>query len=128
MEDLHFLRLWDRYNKLLTKTQREITDLYFNYDLSLSEIAEQKNCSRQSVSDCLNTCRKKLGKLEEKLNFNYAIQEVCLANSFLLTDLGKWAESAGLTDEQRKGVTEILNKDYSEEVRKALEEHADKLL
>ncbi len=128
MEDLHFLRLWDRYNKLLTKTQREITDLYFNYDLSLSEIAEQKNCSRQSVSDCLNTCRRKLEKLEEKLNFNYAIQEVCLADSFLRTDLGKWAESAGLTEEQRKCVTEILNKDYSEEVQRAFQEHADKLL
>ena len=52
-DDLRFLRLWDLYSPLLTKTQREITDLYFNYDLSLGEIAEQKGVSRQSVSDCL---------------------------------------------------------------------------
>ena len=46
-DDLAFLRLWDLYSPLLTPTQREITDLYFNYDLSLGEIAEQKGVSRQ---------------------------------------------------------------------------------
>ncbi|MBO7297598.1 MAG: DNA-binding protein, partial [Clostridia bacterium] len=49
-DDLAFLQLWDLYSPLLTATQREITDLYFNYDLSLGEIAEQKGVSRQSVS------------------------------------------------------------------------------
>ena len=59
-DDLHFLRLWDLYSPLLTEKQREITELYFNYDLSLGEIAEQKGVSRQSVSDCLNKSRKQL--------------------------------------------------------------------
>ena len=68
-DDLHFLRLWDLYSPLLTATQKEITDLYFNYDLSLGEIAEQKGVSRQSVSDCLQKCRKQLEKYEEKLKF-----------------------------------------------------------
>ena len=68
MEDLHFMRLWDRYSPLLTETQREITNLYFNFDLSLAEIAEEKGCSRQSVSDCLNKCRKQLEEYEEKLH------------------------------------------------------------
>ena len=67
MKDLHFMRLLDKYSPLLTDTQREITDLYFNYDLSLSEIAEQKGCSRQGVSDCLNIVRKKFEEYEEKL-------------------------------------------------------------
>ncbi|MDE6676690.1 MAG: DNA-binding protein [Clostridia bacterium] len=68
MEDLHFMRLWDRYSPLLTDIQREITNLYFNFDLSLAEIAEEKGCSRQSVSDCLNKCRKQLEEYEEKLH------------------------------------------------------------
>lgn len=68
MADLRFRRLLDRYSPLLTVTQREITDLYYNYDLSLAEIAEQKNCSRQSVSDCLAKCRKKIEWYEEKLH------------------------------------------------------------
>lgn len=63
------MRIWDRYNPLLTRTQREMTDLYFNYDLSLTEIAEEKGCSKQGVSDCLNICRKKLEEYEQKLGF-----------------------------------------------------------
>lgn len=42
-DDLHFLRLWDLYSPLLTATQKEVTDLYFNYDLSLGEIADRKS-------------------------------------------------------------------------------------
>ena len=75
-DDLHFLRLWDLYSPLLTATQKEITDLYFNYDLSLGEIAEQKSVSRQSVSDCLQKCRKQLEKYEEKLGFLKAFEEL----------------------------------------------------
>ena len=75
-DDLEFLRLLDLYSPLLTKTQREITDLYFNYDLSLAEIAEQKGVSRQSVSDCLNKSRKQLESYEEKLGFARTLQEM----------------------------------------------------
>ena len=66
---MEFMRIWDRYSPLLTRTQREMTDLYFNYDLSLTEIAEEKGCSKQGVSDCLNICRKKLEEYEQKLGF-----------------------------------------------------------
>ena len=128
MEDLHFLRLWDRYNPLLTPKQQEITNLYFNCDLSLSEIAEQMNCSRQSVSDCLNTCRRQLEEYESKLHFVYAIAEVCMHESFLMTDIGRWAEGADLTPQQKEELENILNRDYDEEVKKAMEEHADDLL
>ena len=75
-DDLHFLRLLDQYSPLLTATQREITDLYFNYDLSLGEIAEEKGVSRQSVSDCLQKCRKQLEKYEEKLGFVQTVTEL----------------------------------------------------
>ena len=74
-DDIKFLQLWDTYSPMLTATQREITDLYFNYDLSLGEIAEQKGVSRQSVSDCLNKCRKQLENYEEKLGFLKALEE-----------------------------------------------------
>ena len=65
--DLHFLRLWDIYNPLLTDHQCEVTDLYFNCDLSLAEIAEQKGISKQGVSDTLAKCRALLDGYEEKL-------------------------------------------------------------
>lgn len=128
MKDLHFMRLWDLYQPLLTATQREIADLYFNYDLSLTEIAEEKGCSKQGVSDCLNTCRKKVEKAEEKLHFSKMLTELTLTQSFLLTDLSRWAERAELTPQQKQELNDILTHDYSEEVEKALKEHRGELL
>ena len=89
-DDLHFLRLWDLYSPLLTATQREITDLYFNYDLSLGEIAEQKGVSRQSVSDCLQKCRKQLEKYDEKLKFTKALDELSAEYSAYMTETARW--------------------------------------
>ena len=91
-DDLHFLRLWDTYSPLLTATQREITDLYFNYDLSLGEIAEQKGVSRQSVSDCLQKCRKQLEKYEEKLCFLKALDGLSREYSAYMTEVERFIE------------------------------------
>ncbi len=89
-DDLHFLRLWDLYSPLLTETQKEITDLYFNYDLSLGEIAEQKGVSRQSVSDCLQKCRKQLEKYEEKLGFMKTLDDFSAEYSSYMTVVNRW--------------------------------------
>ena len=83
---MQFMRLWDLYSPLLTATQREITDLYFNYDLSLAEIAEEKGVSRQSVSDCLQKCRKQLEQYEEKLAFSKALEELSREYSAYMTE------------------------------------------
>ena len=92
-DDLHFLRLWDLYSPLLTPTQREITDLYFNYDLSFGEIAEQKGVSRQSVSDCLQKCRKQLEGYEEKLGFDRALTQADEEYSAYMTTVNRWISS-----------------------------------
>ena len=89
-DDLHFLRLWDLYSPLLTATQQEITDLYFNYDLSLGEIAEQKGVSRQSVSDCLQKCRRQLEKYDEKLGFDKALTELSKEYSAYMSEVVRW--------------------------------------
>lgn len=75
-KDREFVRLWDVYSPLLTESRKEITDLYFNYDLSLAEIAEQKGVSRQSVSDCLKKSRKQLEGYEKKLGFLQVVEEL----------------------------------------------------
>jgi predicted DNA-binding protein YlxM (UPF0122 family) len=92
-DDLNFLRLWDLYSPLLTATQQEITDLYFNYDLSLGEIAEQKGVSRQSVSDCLNKCRRQLEKYEEKLRFLKALDELSQEYSAYATAVERFLQA-----------------------------------
>lgn len=70
MKELRYLQLWDCYGALLTEHQREIFELYYTYDLSLTEIAEQNGCSKQSISDTLSKARALLEEYEEKLHFN----------------------------------------------------------
>ena len=66
--DLTISRLLDVYGPLLTENKREVAALYFNFDLSLAEIAEEKGCSRQSISDTLAKVRRQLEEYEEKLH------------------------------------------------------------
>ncbi len=112
-DDLHFLKLWDLYSPLLTATQREITDLYFNYDLSLGEIAEQKGVSRQSVSDCLQTCRKQLEKYEAQLKFSSQMEELSTEYAAYKARVERWMESA-LTEEERTQAKAFLSEEEGE--------------
>ena len=61
--------LSELYGKLLTEKQFEFIDDYYNNDLSLSEIAENNNITRQAVRDIIKKGEKKLFEYEEKLNF-----------------------------------------------------------
>ncbi|MCI8410896.1 MAG: putative DNA-binding protein [Clostridia bacterium] len=61
--------LCQMYGKLLTEKQFEFIDDYYNNDLSLSEIAENNNITRQAVRDIIKKGEKKLFEYEEKLMF-----------------------------------------------------------
>ena len=59
--------LLDIYGKLLTEKQRQLLEDYYNNDLSLSEIAENENITRQAVRDNLKKGENNLFEYEEKL-------------------------------------------------------------
>ena len=61
--------LTELYKNLLTKKQYEILDDYYNNDLSLTEIAQNNDITRQAVRDILKKGEKKLFEYEEKLMF-----------------------------------------------------------
>ena len=54
---------------MLTKKQYEVINDYYNNDLSLSEIAENNNITRQAVRDIIKKGENKLFDLEGKLAF-----------------------------------------------------------
>ena len=66
-EKVKISMLWQIYGKLLTEKQFEFIDDYYNNDLSLSEIAENNNITRQAVRDVIKKGESKLFEFEEKL-------------------------------------------------------------
>lgn len=107
MKDLKYLQLFDAYGPLLTEHQRELCELYYMCDLSLTEIAEQKGVSKQSVSDTLAKSRALLDAYEEKLHHNEINQRESLAVSAMLTRVLRALETF-----------ERIHPEYTEEIEK----------
>ena len=59
--------LYDFYGELLSERQREVFELYYEENLSLSEIAENVGVSRQAVHISAGKANRALENFEEKL-------------------------------------------------------------
>lgn len=91
------------YGKLLTEKQLNILDNYYNLDLSLSEIAENENITRQAVRDIMKKGENKLFEFEEKLGIMKKTQRQEEKIADILSELTKIQTK--FTDEQ---IAEIL--------------------
>ena len=60
--------LYDFYGELLNEHQRKIFEAFVFADLSLGEIAEEQDISRQAVFDLVKRSTKKLEEYEKKLH------------------------------------------------------------
>lgn len=59
--------LYDFYGELLTAHQKKVYEDFVYHDLSLSEIAQEYQISRQAAHDLVRRCDAVLLKYEEKL-------------------------------------------------------------
>lgn len=67
--------LFDFYQSLLTDKQRSYMELYYLDDLSLGEIAEEYEISRQAVYDNIRRTEMMLEEYETKLNLLEKFQQ-----------------------------------------------------
>ena len=79
--------LFEFYSTLLTEKQMNYLELYYADDLSLGEIAEEFEVSRQAVYDNIKRTEKLLENYEKKLHLysNFVVRQQLLqeANSYL---------------------------------------------
>ncbi len=73
--------LLDFYGELLSDVQRNIANLYYNEDLSLSEVAELCAITRQGVREHLLKVEKNLTMYESKLHLmeKFQSQQTCIS-------------------------------------------------
>lgn len=68
-KDLRIGALLDVYGAFLSDKQRAIAEHYYFEDLSLSEIAENENISRQAVRDLIRRTGEVLEKYEDTCGY-----------------------------------------------------------
>ncbi len=75
-KDLKISYLLDFYGDMLTQAQYDAVDAYYNQDLSLSEIAGDRNISRQGARDAIKRAEQQLLEMEERLGLAKRFQAV----------------------------------------------------
>ena len=82
-KDLSMTILLDYYGDMLTEKQKEMMSLYYEQDMSLAEIAEEKGVTRQAVLgtlhktvDLLKGYEKSLGLARKTHDLNKDIKEL----------------------------------------------------
>lgn len=97
------------YGKLLTEKQLEILEDYYNMDLSLSEIAENNNITRQAVRDIIKKGEKRLFEFEEKLQIMEKTHKQNEQISSILAELTKIQTKS--TDKQVARILEHIKEE-----------------
>lgn len=93
MEDrVYIISLYDYYGELLTEKQKNYFEDYYFDNLTMEEIAENDNISKNAVSKQLIGIKEKLNYYEEilKLNYNKDKIEKVLENTEYLNKINEY--------------------------------------
>jgi len=75
-KNMEFALLYDFYGEMLTEKQRNVIELYYEDDLSLSEIAQDQNITRQGVRDAIKRAEAQMLEMEERLRLKERFTEM----------------------------------------------------
>lgn len=64
-KNMEIALLFDFYGDMLTDKQRDVVELYYDNDLSLSEIAENEGITRQGVRDSIKRAETQMLEMED---------------------------------------------------------------
>lgn len=118
-KDYNISIFFDYYKNILTNKQADVIELYYNQDLSLSEIAEHLNISRQGVFDLIKRAEKILQECEEK----FEISKKTNQNNQKLSDVKKLTENILKINENNFRNNEINSNCY--DIIKCIDEILD---
>ncbi len=106
------------YGKALTKKQYEFLDDYYNNDLSLSEIAENNDITRQAVRDIIKKGENKLYELEE----NISLMKKTLAQEKIISKIESQIDEIEILADSSNNNKEITKKlvDIKKQLKKII--------
>lgn len=99
--------LYDFYGALLKENHRAIFEDYVWHNLSLGEIASERQITRQGVYDIVRRCRIRLREYEEKLSLVSKFQQT----KEKLQEIETLAKESGIPGLERK-ITELAEEIY----------------
>ena len=88
-KNLEMSFLLDFYGDILSERRRSVMAMYYNEDLSLSEIASEIGISRQGVRDLIKKSEEELALLEKKLGLAAKFERVKICADRLETVLSE---------------------------------------
>ncbi|AAK79719.1 hypothetical protein BJV85_002244 [Clostridium acetobutylicum] len=109
-ERIYLSMLLSTYGSLLTEKQVNVMRLYYDDDLSMPEIAELNNTTRQAIHDLIKRCHKMLLNYENKLKLvekykrNEDIKKDIKDKLYILKDKIQDKDNVQLIDEIEKDI------------------------
>ena len=73
---LYYIELFNIYKCLFTEKKQDILGLYFNENLSLSEISNLKNVSKSYVGKIISESEKKLDYYENNIGYYKLLKKI----------------------------------------------------
>ncbi len=103
--------LFSIYRNMLTDRQAESIDLYYNEDLSLSEISEHMGITRQGVRDNIKRAEATLFDVEQKLGlakrFLHIKEDLNMIDD-IIREIEKSPNIMYLSDDIKRKINQIL--------------------